>query len=56
MLGKIKGRRRRAQRRIKWLDGITDSVDVSLIKINGRGFSQLQGVHMDFLLTFDSLN
>ena len=30
MLGKIEGRRRRGQQRIRWLDGITDSVDVSL--------------------------
>ena len=30
MLGKIKGRRRRGQQRMKWLDGITDSVDMGL--------------------------
>ena len=30
MLGKIEGGRRRGQQRIKWLDGITDSMDVSL--------------------------
>ena len=30
MLGKIEGKRRRGQQRIRWLDGITDSVDVSL--------------------------
>ena len=30
MLGKIEGRRRRGQQRIRWLDGITDSVDLSL--------------------------
>ena len=30
MLGKIEGRRRRGQLRMKWLDGITDSVDVGL--------------------------
>ena len=30
MLGKIEGRRRRGQQRIRWLDGITDSMDISL--------------------------
>ena len=30
MLGKIEGRRRRGRQRIRWLDGITDSVDLSL--------------------------
>ena len=30
MLGKIEGRRRRGQQRMRWLDGITDSIDISL--------------------------
>ena len=39
MLGKIEGRRRRGQQRVKWLNGITDSMDM--------GLGGLQGLVMD---------
>ena len=36
MLGKIEGGRRRGQQRMRWLDGITDLVDISLSKLQGK--------------------
>ena len=33
MLGKIEGRRRRGEQRIRWLEGITNSMDIALIKL-----------------------
>ena len=43
MLGKIEGRRRRRQQRMRWLDGITDLMDMSLLLEQVPGGSEGQG-------------
>ena len=48
MLGKIEGRRRREQQRMRWLNGITDSMNMSLSRIretvNDREYAAFHGV------------
>ena len=54
MLGKIEGRRRRGQQRKRWLDGITDSMDMSLskfqemVKDRGAWHDAIHGVTMSW--------
>ena len=47
MLGKIEGRRKRGRQRMRWLDGITDSMDMSLTDSMDMSLTELRELVMD---------
>ena len=53
MLGKTEGRRRRRQQRMRWLDGITDSVDTVMVKDREAWRSAVHGVIRSRILLSD---
>ena len=53
MLGKIKGKRRRGREKVRWLDSITDSMDMNLSKLQiGKGVRQGCSILSLFLFNF----
>ena len=50
ILGKVKGRRRRGQQMMRWLDGITDSMDMSLSKLRKTAKDRKSGMLQSMVL------
>ena len=55
MLGKIEGRRRREQQRMRWLDGITDTIDMSLGRLQEFKDEDCSGVPSRELLVLSTM-
>ena len=53
MLGKIEGRRRRREQRMRWLDGITDSMDKVMVKDRKAWGAAVHGVTRNWILLSD---